>query len=174
MSAPVTGPRVLFSIRTTRVESLWFLTTRLFTASTMSAASSRTPLIVVNSWSEPASLICVTALPSRLESSTRRRLLPTVVPKPRSNGSAVNLPYVEVRVLGSAVTAPGSSRPRQRICMRHSLKNHLEQSSMMRLAWTGIETSSARGNRSTRPSGIAPSPRERKSGTSRRKSASAV
>ena len=40
----------------------------------------------------PCSLIWVTALPSRLESRMRRRLLPIVTPKPRSKGSAMNLP----------------------------------------------------------------------------------
>src|SRR5260370_40705516 len=47
----------------------------------------------------------------------RRRQLPTVTPKPRSNGSAVNLPYVSVRVLRSLPTRLGSSRPRHRIRM---------------------------------------------------------
>ena len=45
-------------------------------------------------------LICVTALPSRLESRMRRRPLPIVEPKPRSNGSTTNLPYVAVSELG--------------------------------------------------------------------------
>ena len=34
----------------------------------------------------------VTATPGRLESSTRRMELPSVVPNPRSNGSTTNLP----------------------------------------------------------------------------------
>ena len=44
------------------------------------------------------SRICtdVTAAPSREESSTRRRALPTVVANPRSNGCAVKRPNVSV------------------------------------------------------------------------------
>ena len=57
----------------------------------------------------------VTAAPSRLDSRMRRRLLPTVVPNPRSNGSAVNRPYMSVETCGSRTTRDGSSRPRQRI-----------------------------------------------------------
>src|SRR5207249_242895 len=53
----------------------------------------------------------------RLDSSTRRRLLPTVMPKPRSNGSTLNLPYVSVSVPRSLATRFGSSRPRHRIRM---------------------------------------------------------
>src|SRR5262245_41808764 len=60
---------------------------------------------------------CVTALPSRLESNTRRRLLPTLTPKPRSNGSATNLPYVPLSDAVSHVTWLGSSSPRHRICI---------------------------------------------------------
>jgi hypothetical protein len=41
-----------------------------------------------NSWSTPSILTAVTAAPSIEESSTRRSALPTVVPKPRSNGCA--------------------------------------------------------------------------------------
>ena len=91
-SAPVTTPLVCFSMRMTLVESLWFLTTSDLTFSTMSVMSSTTPGSVVNSCWAPWTLICVIALPSRLESRMRRRLLPIVTPKPRSNGSATNLP----------------------------------------------------------------------------------
>ena len=58
----------------------------------MSVTSSTTPGIVLTSCWTPWILTRVTPLPSRLDSSTRRRLLPTVMPKPRSNGSAMNLP----------------------------------------------------------------------------------
>src|SRR5436309_5351638 len=101
----------------TRVDSLWFFTTSDFTLSTMSVTSSSTPGIVVNSCCALRTLIWVTALPSRLESSTRRRLLPIVVPKPRSNGSAVNLPYVPESDVASTLTMLGSSKPRHRICI---------------------------------------------------------
>src|SRR5438876_5451016 len=61
--------------------------------------------------------MCVTAAPSSELSRIRRRLLPTVVPKPRSKGSAVNFAYVSVETCSSRVTREGSSRPRQRILM---------------------------------------------------------
>ena len=92
MSAPRTSPAVRRSTRSTLVESLWFFTTSDLMLSTMSVTSSITPSIVVNSCWALWTLICVTALPSRLDSRIRRRPLPTVVPKPRSNGSAMNLP----------------------------------------------------------------------------------
>src|ERR1700722_13576715 len=83
----------------------------------MSVTSSTTPGMVEISCSTPWILTRVTALPSKLESSRRRRLLPTVMPKPRSNGSAMNLPCVSVSVARSATTRLGSSKPRQRIRM---------------------------------------------------------
>src|SRR5690606_32706736 len=56
-------------------------------------------------------------LPSRLERRIRRKPLPIVVPKPRSKGSAMNLPYVELSVSCSTVTTLGNSRPRHRMCI---------------------------------------------------------
>ena len=91
-SAPVTTPVVFFSTVITLVSSLWFLTTRDLTFSTMSVTSSRTPGMVANSCCAPRTFIWVTALPLRLDNRTRRRLLPIVTPKPRSNGSATNFP----------------------------------------------------------------------------------
>ena len=57
----------------------------------MSVTSSTTSGTDVNSWSAPSILIDVMAAPWSDESSTRRRLLPSVVPKPRSSGSQMNL-----------------------------------------------------------------------------------
>ena len=54
----------------------------------MSVASSTVPGIGENSWSTPSIFTAVTAAPSMEDSSTRRIALPTVVPKPRSNGCA--------------------------------------------------------------------------------------
>ena len=51
--------------------------------------------------------------PWRDESSTRRSPLPTVVPNPRSNGSAMKRPYVSD--VSSAMTRVGSSRFLQRM-----------------------------------------------------------
>ncbi len=58
----------------------------------MSVTSSDTSGMVVNSWSTPSIFTEVIAAPWSDESSTRRSELPRVVPKPRSSGSATNLP----------------------------------------------------------------------------------
>ncbi|MCA1641275.1 MAG: hypothetical protein LC785_04670 [Acidobacteria bacterium] len=57
-----------------------------------SVASSTTPRIEENSCSTPSILTAVIAAPSIEESSARRRLLPMVVPKPRSKGCAEKRP----------------------------------------------------------------------------------
>src|SRR6476620_1061670 len=58
--------------------------------STMSVTSSRTPVRLENSCSTPSILIEVIAAPWSELSSTRRSELPSVIPKPRSSGSATN------------------------------------------------------------------------------------
>src|SRR5688572_6896551 len=60
----------------------------------------------------------VTAVPSIEESSTRRRPLPMVLPKPCSNGSITKRPYSPVKVSASGRTLLGSSKLRQRILMK--------------------------------------------------------
>ena len=64
----------------------------------MSVASSTTPGMGLNSCSTPSMRTAVMAAPSIELSSTRRRLLPMVVPNPRWKGCAVNMPYRSVRV----------------------------------------------------------------------------
>src|SRR5207248_4975104 len=63
-----------------------------FTLRTMSVTSSRTPVRLENSCSTPSILIEVTAAPWSEERSTRRSELPSVMPKPRSRGSATDTP----------------------------------------------------------------------------------
>jgi len=92
MSAAVTTPLRSRSIRIVRFCSEWFLTTRPLRFSTRSVMSSTIPGIDENSCWTPWILILVTALPSRLDRRIRRRLLPTVWPNPRSNGSTWNSP----------------------------------------------------------------------------------
>ena len=58
----------------------------------MSVMSSTTPGMDENSCSTPSMRTAVMAAPSIEESSTRRRALPMVVAKPRSNGWAMNRP----------------------------------------------------------------------------------
>src|SRR6185437_7145128 len=55
----------------------------------------------------------VTAAPSMDESRVRRRALPMVVPKPRSNGCAENLPYLSVSVSVSTARRLGFWNPLQ-------------------------------------------------------------
>ena len=87
-------------------------TTIFFTLRTTSDTSSVTPSRLVNSCSAPWILTRVTAAPSRLDSRMRRRLVPTVVPNPRSNGSTANLPYVSSLRSLSGITWLGNSSPR--------------------------------------------------------------
>ena len=65
----------------------------------MSVTSSTTPGMVENSWRTPWIRTAVMAAPLIEDSRIRRRALPDGrSPKPRSNGWAVNRPYVDVRV----------------------------------------------------------------------------
>ena len=64
----------------------------------MSVVSSTTPGIDENSCSTPSIFTAVTAAPSIDESRIRRRALPIVVPKPRSNGCAEKRPNFGVSV----------------------------------------------------------------------------
>ena len=57
-----------------------------------SVTSSFTCGMAVNSWATPSIWIEVTAAPHNDESSTRRSVLPSVVPKPGSSGSMSNFP----------------------------------------------------------------------------------
>ena len=66
----------------------------------MSVTSSTAPGTVENSWSTPSILTAVMAAPSMEERRTLRRAFPTVIPKPRSNGWAKNLPNVLLRDSG--------------------------------------------------------------------------
>jgi hypothetical protein len=67
----------------------------------MSVSSSRTPGIAENSCYTPSVCAEATAVPSSEDKTTRRRALPTVVPNPLSNGSAVKRPEEFVRVARS-------------------------------------------------------------------------
>ena len=58
----------------------------------MSVTSSTTSGMVVNSCSAPSIFTAVIAAPWSDDSRMRRRLLPSVVPNPRSSGSQVNFP----------------------------------------------------------------------------------
>src|SRR5258706_4669107 len=77
-----------------------------FRFNTISVTSSITPGSVENSCSTPSMRTDVIAAPCSDDSSTRRSPLPSVVPKPRSSGSSVNLPYRSV-FAGSATRPLG-------------------------------------------------------------------
>ncbi len=59
------------------------------------------PVIDWNSCRTPSIRTAVTAAPSIEERRVRRKALPMVVPNPRSNGCALNLPYFSVSVSAS-------------------------------------------------------------------------
>ena len=60
----------------------------------MLVTSSFTPGTEANSCSTPAIRMVLIAYPSRDERRIRRKALPTVIPKPGSNGRNSNLPYL--------------------------------------------------------------------------------
>src|SRR5579859_1122968 len=64
----------------------------------MSVASSTTPGMEEKSCRTPSIFTAVIEAPSMEDSNTRRRALPIVVPKPRSNGCAENWPYLSDNV----------------------------------------------------------------------------
>ena len=70
--------------------------------STMSVTSSRTPGMLLNSCSTPSICTAVTAAPCSDDSRMRRIALPSVMPKPRSSGSATT-------VATATGSAPGST-----------------------------------------------------------------
>src|ERR1700691_4523030 len=92
----------------------------------MSVASSTTPVIDWNSCSTPSILTAVTAAPSMDESSVRRSALPMVVPKPRSKGWALNLPYFSVSVSVSTARRFGFWNPLQSISVFLSMQRRRE------------------------------------------------
>src|SRR6516225_9760658 len=87
----------------------------------MSVASSTTPGIDENSCITPSMRTAVIAAPSIDESNTRRSALPIVVPKPRSNGCAWNLPYLSVNVSRSDTNRFGFWNPFQSILITSSI-----------------------------------------------------
>ncbi len=87
MSAAVTSPVPLASIRSCTGRSANDRSRICLTLSTSSVVSSLTPGIAENSWKTLSILIDVTAAPGSDERSTRRSALPTVTPNPGSSGS---------------------------------------------------------------------------------------
>ena len=65
-----------------------------------SVTSSFTPGMTSNSWSASSKRTCVTAAPGIDDSSVRRRLLPSVWPKPGSSGAIVNCWSVALGLAG--------------------------------------------------------------------------
>src|SRR5580704_13568964 len=94
----------------------------------MSVASSTTPVIDWNSCRTPSMRTAVTAAPSIEDNRVRRRALPMVVPNPRSNGWALNLPYFSVSVSASWARRLGFWNPLQ------SMLNHLSHSAAKHFA----------------------------------------
>ena len=84
------GPSASMRMVFGSLEWIWRRTS--FRLRMMSVTSSATSGMVMNSCSTPSIFTEVIAAPCRLESSTRRSELPSVMPNPRSSGSATNLP----------------------------------------------------------------------------------
>src|SRR5437899_1348146 len=83
-----------------------------------SVVSSMAPGMGENSCSTPSTRTAVIAAPSIEESSTRRRALPTVVAKPRSNGCAEKRPNCSVRTTSPTLIRFGFWNPFHSIFMR--------------------------------------------------------
>src|SRR5207247_11232268 len=94
------------------VLSAWNLQRIFLTLRMMSVTSSVMPGIVENSCRTPSILTETTAAPDNEDSKTRRSELPTVVPNPRSNGSAAHRPAVAVQLTsaGAALLRPRHNR----------------------------------------------------------------
>src|SRR5271165_2115135 len=75
--------------------------------STMSVTSSRTPGIELNSCSTPSICTAVTAAPCSDDSRMRRMALPSVMPKPRSSGSATMVATFDGSAPGSTSSLSG-------------------------------------------------------------------
>src|ERR1700757_1925698 len=87
MSPAVTGPGPFLCSRSSAVSRECMRSATDLRLSRMSTTSSCTPSMLVYSCSTPSISTSVMALPGMDDSSTRRRALPRVWPKPRSNGS---------------------------------------------------------------------------------------
>src|SRR5690349_19208497 len=90
MSAAVTSPGPRASRRSVTGSSAEHVSTRSLMLRIRSVTSSFTPLMTSNSCKASSKRTCVTAAPGIDESSVRRRLLPSVWPKPGSSGEIVN------------------------------------------------------------------------------------
>src|SRR5579864_2355961 len=87
MSPAVTGPGPFLCSRSSAESRECMRSATDLRFSRMSTTSSCTPSMLVYSCSTPSISTSVMALPSMDDSSTRRSALPSVWPKPRSNGS---------------------------------------------------------------------------------------
>src|SRR5580692_5723768 len=87
MSPAVTGPGPFLWRRNSALSRECMRRATDFRFNRMSTTSSCTPSMLVYSWSTPSISTSVMALPGIDESNTRRSALPSVWPKPRSNGS---------------------------------------------------------------------------------------
>src|SRR6201987_1682830 len=87
MSPAVTGPGPFLCSRSSAESRECMRSATVFRFSRMSTTSSCTPSMLVYSCSTPSISTPVMALPGIDDSSTRRSALPSVWPKPRSNGS---------------------------------------------------------------------------------------
>src|SRR6186713_1552111 len=87
MSPAVTGPGPFFDRRSSALSRVCIFRATCLRFSRMSTTSSCTPSMLVYSCSTPSISTSVIAAPGIEDSSTRRRALPSVWPKPRSKGS---------------------------------------------------------------------------------------
>src|SRR5580692_3882639 len=87
ISPAVTGPGPFLCRRSSALSRVCMRSATSFRFNRMSTTSSCTPSMLVYSCSTPSISTSVMALPGMDDSNTRRSALPSVWPKPRSNGS---------------------------------------------------------------------------------------
>ena len=111
--------------------------------STMSVTSSRTPGMLLNSCSTPSICTAVTAAPCSDDSRMRRIALPSVMPKPRSSGSATMVATRDGSAPGSTSSFSGLISDCQ-----------LRWMTALCLMYPTFRTAASAGSPSKRPNGI--------------------
>src|SRR6201997_5183791 len=132
MSPAVTGPGPFLCRRSSAESRVWLLSATDLRLSRMSTTSSCTPSMLVYSCSTPSISTSVIAVPGMEDSSTRRSALPSVWPKPRSNGSITTRAWrgasgctLTTRGLRNSLTEPCIALTLPALAAGGSRKSHL-------------------------------------------------
>src|SRR5580700_1368665 len=125
MSPAVTGPGPFLCSRSSADSRECMRSATDLRFSRMSTTSSCTPSMLVYSCSTPSISTSVMALPGIDESSTRRNALPSVWPKPRSNGSITTRAWRGAT--GCTFTTRGRKNSLTEACIAYTLPDILSR-----------------------------------------------